>query len=82
MAKVYLAKLERFGYEITAIGKTKHEAKNAVIDSYIKAYTAENKTDPAKDKIIDFYSSGQTYLDLAERELYVQELNYGEAIWL
>ena len=76
--KAYLATLDRFGYDITAVGRTEKEARDAVMDSYKDAYVHENGTDPAKDR---YPGSKESYLHLAETELCIEELPYGKAIW-
>ena len=77
--KGYLAQLERFGYMITAIGRTEKEARDAVIRSYREAYIHENGIDPGQDRMP--YSE-RTYLALAKEELFCTEIEYGQAIWL
>ena len=80
MKKAYLAQLERFGHYLTAVGKTKGEAHDAVMKAYKKAYRDSNDgADPARD-IID--SSGRSYLEVAEDEIFVTSLNLGEVLWL
>jgi len=75
----YLAKLDRFGYEITAIGRTEKEAADAVIKSYTNAYKSEHGISPGRDKMP---YSDKSYLSLAKTELYVEKLELGKAIWL
>lgn len=75
----YLAKLERFGYEITAVGRTEQEAAGAVIKSYTQAFRSENGVSPGREKMP---GSDETYLSLAKTEMYVEKLDFGKAIWL
>ena len=79
MAKVYLAQLERFGYLITAVGRTKGEAHQAIMETYKSSYRHENGTEPSMDRVP---YSDRTFLQLAEEELFVTEIRYGEALWL
>lgn len=80
MKKAYLAQLERFGHYLTAVGKTKGEAHDAVMTAYKKAFKDSNDgVDPAKDF---FPGSDQTYLQVAEDEIFVTSINLGEVIWL
>lgn len=77
MKKIYLAQLERFGYMLTAVGTTKKQAVEAVMETYTNVYINENGIDPAED-MVDYRS----YSDLAREEIYVEALTPGECRWL
>lgn len=79
MKKVYLAQLERFGYTLTAIGRTEEEARDAIIKDYKRIYKEWNNVDPGKD----FTSDNRSYLQIAEDELFVEEVELGKTVlWL
>lgn len=80
MKKAYLGTLDRFGYTLTAVGKTKGEVREAIMSSYKKTYAMENDgANPAKDL---FPGSDRTYLQIADEELFITQVNFGEALWL
>lgn len=67
---IYLAQLYRFGYELTAIGKSKASASSAVMKAYRKAYREIN---------------GSLCMDDARRaseEIEITELQFGHVEWL
>lgn len=45
---VWLWELDKFGYDLTAVGKTKHDAWEAMSEEYIKTYAKRNELDEAK----------------------------------
>lgn len=77
---VYMAQLNRFGYALTAVGRTKKEAVDTVIATYINSYKSENGTDPDKDYVD--WTEPITYLELAKQETFVTFLDYGHTEWL
>lgn len=81
MSKSYLAQLDRFGYVLTAVGRTKKEAADAVLKSYTNTFKSENGIDPRNDYIPNTEPK-QTYFSLAETELYVTPICSGECLWL
>lgn len=78
MKKIYLAQLERFGYMLTAVGTTKKQAVEAIMETYTNAYLATNGIDPAEDMIDD----NRSYSDLAREEIYVETMTPGECHYL
>lgn len=77
--KAYVAQIERFGYTLTSLGRTKGEAHDAIIETYIDTYKRANGIHPKEDIIP---GSNQSHLDLAEDELYITAIKYGETRWL
>ena len=49
--KVYKATLDRFGYTLVCIDKTKAACEKALIDAYVSAYKSRNDVDPDEDEI-------------------------------
>lgn len=78
--EVYLAQLERFGYMLTAVGRTEAEARDAIISKYKEVYVRENGSDPAKDFFHPI--DDRSYLQTAMDELFVQKTEFGEVMWL
>ena len=77
---VYMAQLNRFGYALTTVGRTKKEAVDTVIATYINYYRSENGTDPDEDYVD--WTEPITYLELAKKETFVTFLDYGHTKWL
>ena len=76
--KVYIAEVERFGYTLTAMGKTEREAKDAIIAEYVRAYMDENEgSHPIKDE----HPYGGTYYDNMLEDLSVEEIEFGVVEW-
>lgn len=78
MKKVYLAKLYRFGYDLTTVGKTEKEAKETIMAEYVKTYKERNGCDPTDDETV----WGNSYLEEAEESIEVSELTFGKVEWL
>ena len=72
---VYLAQLNVFGYELTAIGRTREEARNAIKEMYEK-----NQDDHGP---LDDNGNMRTFDDYAEfAALNVHEMPFGHVEWL
>lgn len=83
---VYIAEIYRFGYDLTAIGRTEQEAVDALMEAYYKAYEDENGIDlralPGEgDEDYDMYAEDREYLETAKDEIYVRFLKFGEVEW-
>lgn len=74
---VYLGQLDRFGYTLTVVGKTKSETENALLEAYKKAYEDFNGISPDKD----YVSGSRTYLELAKEEMFITKLELGDVQW-
>ena len=72
---VYLAKLGVFGYELTAIGRTREEARNAIKEVY---EAGQDHHGPLDDN-----GNMRTFDDYAEyAALNVHEMPFGHVEWL
>lgn len=74
---VYFSEMERFGYTLQVIALTEEEAKQAMIDEYIKAFKKDNFCDPRECH----RESGETYFDTFLDELYVEKREFGKVYW-
>lgn len=80
MAKdtVYYGQLERFGYTLTAIGRTEREVRKALEKEYVETYISENGADPREE----FWDDGESYYKVAMDEMYIDEFTFGKVEWL
>lgn len=77
---VWTATIERFGYDLFAVGRTEEEARKAVIAEYVRVYKEWNGIDPYKD--YDFgYGEKRSYGEIMEDELYVTFVEFGKVEW-
>lgn len=81
--KIWIAQLDRFGYNLTAAGRTEAEAVRAILKDYKEAYERYNGSDPAKD-LSDrpFAEEGQTALDVAKEDMITWTLDIGNCTWM
>jgi hypothetical protein len=71
----YLAQLEAFGYELTAIGRTREEALNAIKEAYERR---QDKYGP-----LDDHGNMRSFEDYAEfAAMNVREMPFGEVWWI
>ena len=76
---MYLATLERFGYELTVIESTEKKAVSAIMKAYTKAYKDEwGGCDPKEEYTWD---SNISDYRLAESEISIEELQLGKVVW-
>lgn len=75
--KLYLATLDRFGYDLTVIETSETKAVSALMKEYKRAYEEINGTDPTKDRYDDFY----TYYGQAKECIEIEELEVGKVEW-
>lgn len=87
MAKVWVAQLERFGYTLLCVEKTKQKAVDAMSREYIKTYFNWNKHDgnlsgyeTAEDMVAND-EEFKEYYKCAMDEMFVTDLEYGEVDW-
>lgn len=74
---IYFCEMERFGYTLQVIGRTEEEAKQTMIDEYIKTYIKCNGCHPKDD--VDY--SDESYLDIFLDEMYVEKREFGKVEW-
>lgn len=76
---MYLATLDRFGYELTVLESTEKKAISAIMKAYTKAYKDEwDGLDPKEE--YTHFSNISDYR-LAESEINIEELQPGKVIW-
>lgn len=80
--KIYLATLDRFGYNLTAAETTEEKAINAIMTEYVRAYKDANGTDPMEDVFDDYSDDAKTYYEVAREDVYVTEMTPGKVEWL
>lgn len=92
--KVFYAELDRFGYTLRAIGRTKDEAVETVMEKYRQWFEQDNDGQKASEtgfngeyfldgKWFDIYDEEmdekpETYEDCALDEMYVTECEFGK----
>ena len=74
---IYFCEVDRFGCTLQVIGRTEEEARQAMIDEYLKIYKKENGCHP-KD---DMFWSDRSYWDVFLDELYVSKREFGKVEW-
>lgn len=74
---IWLAELDRFGYTLRVVGRTKEEARDALIKEYVKTYKEWNGIHPKKD----IFYGDRSYYDSAVDEICPLELQFGEVDW-
>lgn len=77
---IYFCETDRFGYTLQVIGRTEEEARQAMIEEYIKAYKRENGVDPRDEDEIDPRWGDHYYTTFVE-ELYVEKREFGKVEW-
>lgn len=75
---MYLAELDAFRYRITAVGKTKKEAVNAVMREYSAEYKARKGVSPGR---VVYEVPRRSYYAVMKDEVVVTELKNKKAIW-
>lgn len=83
MSKIYMATLDRFGYDLTVIAKTKKEAEDALMEEYINAYKVRNGSDPREDMYEDMYEYGgdRSYYEVAKGDIGIYDFELGKVEW-
>ena len=77
---IYFCETDRFGYTLQVIGRTEEEAKQAMINEYLKTYRRLNGTDPSEDYWNYAYDE-ESYLDVFLEELNVEKREFGKVEW-
>ncbi len=75
---VWIAEIERFGYTLRTVGRTKAEAHDAIMEVYDNTFKELNGTSSSVE-IED--GCERTYKEVAEDELYVHFCEYGIVNW-
>ena len=76
MACVWVASLERFGYSLLVVEKTRQKALDAMSAEYKKTYLKWNNLERLEDDE-EFEELYKTAMD----EIYIRKLEYGEVEW-
>ena len=86
MAGVWVATLERFGYTLLVVERTKQKALDAMSDEYTKTYynVAKNfngETDNSWEKMAKNNAGFKSDYETAMEEVYCRKLEYGAVEW-
>ena len=86
MAKVWVAQLERFGYTLLCVEKTKQKAFDAMSREYISTYYKWNKADKninweSAEEMVEKDEEFKEYYQCAMDEMYITDLEYGQVDW-
>lgn len=79
---MFLASLDRFGYELTVLTETKEEAEKLLMEEYEKAYRNVNAGEDPREEIACEHYSEESYYDNAKSCIEYRELRIGKAEWL
>lgn len=75
---VWVATIDRFGYDLTVVEETEDKAREALIKEYIRTYKKYNNgSNPATDD----GGWGRTYLEVMEEEIDCTEMTFGKVEW-
>ena len=77
--RIYYGQLERFGYTLTAVGRSESEVRKALAREYVRAYKEANNGANPKE---DYWDGGRSYYDVAMDEMYVDAFIPGKVEWL
>lgn len=86
---VWFCEIERFGYTLQVIGRTKEEAKEAIIKEYVRAYKQQNDgADPQQAYLLkqsgseEYDSIDAEYFETFLDELYIEKREFGKVKWV
>lgn len=79
MAGVWVATLERFGYTLMVVEKSKQKAVDAMIGVYKQTYQKRNEFSSIEEMEND--EEFKHYYELAMEEMYVRKMEYGMVEW-
>ena len=79
MAGVWVATLERFGYTLMVVERSKQKAVDALVGVYKQTYQKRNGFDSIEEMEND--EEFKHYYELAMEEMYVRKLEYGIVEW-
>ena len=74
---IYFCEIERFGYTLQVIGLTEKEARDAMIEEYVRVFQEENGEHPNESIKYD----DRTYMDIFLDELFVDKRELGKVEW-
>lgn len=75
---IYIGSLYRFNYELTTVGFTEEDVKKTLLKEYVKHFKIWNDgLEPSEE--IDRW--GKTYLESAEEDMEVLDLEVGKVEW-
>ena len=78
---VYVGELNRFGYTLSCVGKTKKAVVDAIMASYEQAYRKCNDNlDPRKAH--SYRSREKTDYTVARNDISVRPMNFGDVEWV
>lgn len=79
---MYMATLDRFGYDLTVIETTKEKARAALIEEYIRAFKQRNGIHPAEEESDRWGTEDHmTWLEVAEEDIITERFTIGEVEW-
>lgn len=85
MTGVWVATLERFGYTLMVVERSKQKAVDAMSEEYKKSYFRRNKDFGYLDcdtiEEMENDEEFKYYYELAMEEMYVRKLEYGIVEW-
>lgn len=86
MTGVWVATLERFGYTLMVVERTKQKAVDAMVKEYNEHYFKRNKAwgEMPYDTVEEMMANDEEYKEYfknAMEELYVRKLAYGKVEW-
>jgi hypothetical protein len=79
MTGVWVATLERFGYTLMVVERSKQKAVDALVGVYKQTYQKRNQFNSIEEMEND--EEFKHYYELAMEELYVRKLEYGIVEW-
>lgn len=79
MAGVWVATLERFGYTMMVVERTKQKALDTIVAEYKKAYAYRNGFTTIEEMEQD--EEFKRYFDMAMEEVYCRRMEYGKLEW-
>ena len=75
---IFVGTLYKFGYDLTTVGFTEKDVKDALIAEYIRYYKLENGCHPSEEEHPRW---GGTYLSNAIDDIEIMELEVGTVEW-
>jgi len=79
MTGVWVATLERFGYTLMVVDKSKKKAVDALVSVYKQTYQKRNEFNSIEEMEND--EEFKHYYELAMEEMYVRKFEYGIVEW-
>ena len=83
LTKVSVARLERFGYELLAVGKTAKDAVSAIMAEYDKTYVDWNGFKSMEDlkASVYYYEEFKADRKQAEEDINIYDMPFGVVEW-